>query len=232
MISADPQAEGGAKGFLIDLEYAAFLQDRRSTSTLREMTGTVYFMALERQDSDYSGKHKAYHDLESFYWSLVYTTVRYTVTNDGARSCNGIFTHRNSKSGFLADGRRQLVVLDNPRLTACIRSFGRVASKSHHARKYMTHASAIKTLDDELVKSGWPENDPALPLESLETSSNEDLGGSRRLTALMRASKEMQRLKMMRQAVLKRKAEDEDGNEQTGEVALGEPSASKRSRQQ
>ncbi|TFK52717.1 hypothetical protein OE88DRAFT_1733720 [Heliocybe sulcata] len=225
MISADPQAEGGAKGFLIDLEYAAFLQDRRPTSTLREMTGEVCFMAIERQRGHYRGEHMVYHDLESFYWSLLYTTLRHTITNYAMRSCQSIFEQPDAigKIAFLVQGQTELVVSHNPPLTACIQSFGLVAWESHHAHKYMTHASAIKTLDDELGKSGWPANDRARPFEPLETPFNEGIEESiHRLTGIVRATQEV---------YMKWKAGDADEDEQNEDVE-GEPPARKRSRQQ
>ncbi|TFK52735.1 hypothetical protein OE88DRAFT_1294286 [Heliocybe sulcata] len=237
MISVDPKAEGGAKGFIIDLEYAAFFQDRRPASTLREITGTIYFMAIERLDEDYQGEHKSHHDLESFYWSLLYTTLCHTITNRAIRDCESIFGSQDAagKVIFLLRRRSTLTVLNNPRLSACLHSFGGLVWESFQSKsavQYITHRSAINSLDEELEKPGWRENDKALPIASSEAPGKEEIGRDRKcLPAVGRLMNKADSAHTARQAAVKRKARDAAGDGQNDEVKTGESSSSKRSRQ-
>ncbi|KAJ7935470.1 hypothetical protein B0H13DRAFT_2467320, partial [Mycena leptocephala] len=83
------------KGFLIDWDYAEFtsnglknfqswFEDRAKDvnylDSLKELTGTYPFMAIELLDKA-NTRHEVHHDLESFYWLLTWITLRYTAHN-------------------------------------------------------------------------------------------------------------------------------------------------------
>ncbi|TFK52713.1 hypothetical protein OE88DRAFT_1292850 [Heliocybe sulcata] len=215
MISVASQAEGGAKGFLIDLDYAVFVNDTRATSELQELTGTADFIAVELQLGNYIGNHQPYHDLESFYWSLLYTTLRHTRTNRGPLYCDSIFSARSGlgKLGFLSPlAQAALSVDNNPRLTACLTSFGRLTWESVQIGVRITHSAAMNCLDAELKKPGWLEGDRALPLEACSKQQISDAVGENNF------SKEMHASGLARRASLKRKPGDGEGEGQEEEV--------------
>ncbi|TFK52750.1 hypothetical protein OE88DRAFT_1656305 [Heliocybe sulcata] len=233
MISVNPAAEGGAKGFSIDLEHAVFLQQKRPTSNIREMAGTFYFIAIERQRPRYSREHRAYHDLESFYWSLVYTTLRHTVTSEDPQYCVKALEGEEGfgKMAFITHIRTRLTVAFNPRLSACLKSFGEVvreSSKAESADQRMTHEAAINSLDEELEKPGWRENDKAVTFSLLDVPPEEELEHDRKEhSAVLRLMKKVDSSCTVRQAALKRKAGDEADDGQNEEVKAGESSDSK-----
>ncbi|KAI5779566.1 hypothetical protein EDC01DRAFT_305336 [Geopyxis carbonaria] len=76
MISKAPSVDG-PKGFLIDLDYAKMV-DSETRSGAPHRTGTVEFMAIEVL----SGKaiHSWRHDLESFFYVLIWTCIRNRMT--------------------------------------------------------------------------------------------------------------------------------------------------------
>ncbi|EPQ50113.1 hypothetical protein GLOTRDRAFT_51029, partial [Gloeophyllum trabeum ATCC 11539] len=75
MISADVDAEGGAKGFLIDPELAAATGMDNLQEELNHLTGTYQFTSMQRFDDD-PGQHASWNDLESFYWVVLYVVLR------------------------------------------------------------------------------------------------------------------------------------------------------------
>ncbi|EPQ50482.1 hypothetical protein GLOTRDRAFT_133855 [Gloeophyllum trabeum ATCC 11539] len=78
MISAYPDTEM-CKGFLIDMEYATVIGEAGSDGDLREITGTTQFLsaARVRQRGKELPVHETWNDLESLFWSLVYTFTHY-----------------------------------------------------------------------------------------------------------------------------------------------------------
>ncbi|KAJ7043953.1 hypothetical protein C8F04DRAFT_1175024 [Mycena alexandri] len=102
------------KGFLVDWDYAEFNQqgslifkpgfrkDQMATGTriltkasriwLSSFQGTSPFMAIQRLEAQ-NTPHEAHHDLESFYWLLIWVILRYTIHNhkDGLFACHHLF---------------------------------------------------------------------------------------------------------------------------------------------
>ncbi|KAF7297561.1 Pkinase-fungal domain-containing protein [Mycena kentingensis (nom. inval.)] len=84
------------QGFLVDYDYAEFTESGRISfdeafrhrvqltlveleKSLKDVTGTRPFMAVEILDAvPGSVKHACHHDLESFFWLLVWSMLRYT----------------------------------------------------------------------------------------------------------------------------------------------------------
>ena len=67
--------EGDPKGFLIDLDMAS-KSSSESNSGARHRTGTFDFMAIEVLERD--GHHSYRHDLESFFYLLLWVCINYT----------------------------------------------------------------------------------------------------------------------------------------------------------
>ncbi|CAK5277214.1 unnamed protein product [Mycena citricolor] len=111
------------RGFLLDYDYAEFSEEGLETlkqvharlgtvhslyypsisKTLKELTGTLSFLALdlalERADT-----HEHYHDLESFYWLLIWTVLRHTrpeIHCAGKDTCADLFGPSSSGKKFL-----------------------------------------------------------------------------------------------------------------------------------
>ena len=120
--------------------------------------------------------HELRHDLESFFWILVWIVLRHTTHSLDERACETLFNRedesecRMQKGGFLSDAQEPLVVAQNQPLTDLISEF-REACKSNIAgqkRPYdpLTHKKVLKLFDDALAQEGWPtENDHARPYE-------------------------------------------------------------------
>ncbi|PPQ92533.1 hypothetical protein CVT25_010366, partial [Psilocybe cyanescens] len=83
--SSDPeQAEISAKGILIDLDYALVTHDESGKETRREVnatghrTGTLPFMAIDILMGLVPGEeHQAHHDIESFFYILLWIMLQY-----------------------------------------------------------------------------------------------------------------------------------------------------------
>ncbi|TFK52763.1 hypothetical protein OE88DRAFT_1656333 [Heliocybe sulcata] len=83
MISAYPEKESMAKGFLIDMDYATVTGDGECEDDLREITGTTAFLSMARVQGTMNSQmapHAIWNDLESFFWVTVYIVVRHTDT--------------------------------------------------------------------------------------------------------------------------------------------------------
>ncbi|KAI0675544.1 hypothetical protein C8Q78DRAFT_1074557 [Trametes maxima] len=67
----------------------------------KERTGTYYFMAIEILKVP-EIIHNTHHDLESFYWVLLWVIVRHTNHGQGEDICNDIFKYGNDKDSASA----------------------------------------------------------------------------------------------------------------------------------
>ncbi|KAJ7729702.1 hypothetical protein DFH07DRAFT_756601, partial [Mycena maculata] len=111
------------QGFLLDWDYAEFTEaglkayqkwfperaaaDRLYTSidkSLKDMTGTLPFMAIEIIRNTVS--HGPHHDLESFYWLLIWMILRHTAHShpEGSMACSNLFDRSGNvaKLGWIA----------------------------------------------------------------------------------------------------------------------------------
>ncbi|TRM60810.1 hypothetical protein BD626DRAFT_406906, partial [Schizophyllum amplum] len=69
------------KGLLIDLDYAAFIDEKRDRTAVAHRTGTLPFMAWEILKMGDEIPHEPRHDLESFLYVLVWICVCYSGPN-------------------------------------------------------------------------------------------------------------------------------------------------------
>ena len=130
------------------------------------LQGTLYFMAIDLLSADDEVVHELRHDLESFFWLLVWLVLRHTTHSLGKRACEILFNRENEiecrmqKGGFLSDAQEPLVVALNQPLTNLISEF-REACKSNIAGQNrpsdpLTHKKVLKLFDDALAREGWP----------------------------------------------------------------------------
>ncbi|EPQ50466.1 hypothetical protein GLOTRDRAFT_141475 [Gloeophyllum trabeum ATCC 11539] len=168
MINAYPNETYTEKGFLIDPEYAAFLNDKTATSDLRRITGTIQFIAVALQQKlESDGQHKAWHDLESVYWVLIYTAGRHTKTNIPvlARIFDG--EDGEGKGSFVLTRCTTITVDGHAPLTECLRKYGKLV-RTHYLpdevpieyRNKLTHDAVLKLFEDALDSPDWPKDDP------------------------------------------------------------------------
>ena len=129
---------------------------------------------LEAEDSI----HSVHHDLESFYWVLLWIILRHTkhdckTTDDEPNPCSSVFKFgddnaaANLKRGWLAKSPSIFLTIEgNKPLTDLMHAFRilifrtSVTSLFFGQREYLTHAAVLEIFDKALDrKSEWP--DPA-----------------------------------------------------------------------
>jgi serine/threonine protein kinase len=79
--NTDKQCEDKPKGFLIDLDLAKVIGSDSSGSVHR--TGTMEFMAIEMLQVETNVPHSYRHDLESFFYVLIWICVKYELREGG-----------------------------------------------------------------------------------------------------------------------------------------------------
>ncbi|KAF8208525.1 hypothetical protein K438DRAFT_2012560 [Mycena galopus ATCC 62051] len=191
----------GLMGFLLDWDYAEFTPDglesfkkefpdrakeiHRYTpinKSLKDFTGTLPFVAIEMIDPS-NILHAAHHDLESFYWLLIWMIVRHTnhTHKDGDLACSRLFDPEGlaTKKGFIADNNfpgqhdplfqladalRELVLYQHPPQ----------AAGWNIVPILLTHETVLEAFDKHLNSEGWPKNDHALVFKtpSIDTARN------------------------------------------------------------
>ncbi|EPQ53831.1 hypothetical protein GLOTRDRAFT_131161 [Gloeophyllum trabeum ATCC 11539] len=194
MISVYPEREMGARGFLIDPELAVVDTMPDLATELHYLTGTPPFMAIDRWVDD-EADHEEWHDLESFFWVLVFVVIRHTpcyitqkrVDKPAVEFLPSLYdtypSDRNKKT-FLTDDAPNLTVVNNPPLTACIKKLASIVYSHYYPAQVkqdllpgklnqLTHAKVIATLDEFLKSAEWPSevDDAAVPFEQLERHS-------------------------------------------------------------
>ncbi|KAH9902362.1 hypothetical protein C8Q73DRAFT_633301 [Cubamyces lactineus] len=181
-------------GFIHDFDYSSMgpvktdSEDEKTTCdsdkdvNLKERTGTLYYMAielLEKQDVI----HNAEHDLESFYWVLIWVVLRHTKCEQegtpGETLCTDLFVCENAKKSMTQKKvwlqttlKTPLVVDGNDPLTKLITDFTRLLIQRDLARIHtllgyqgpepvsLAYQSVLAMFDAALApEMKWPSND-------------------------------------------------------------------------
>lgn len=120
--------------------------------------------------------HEARHDLESFYWLLLWLVLRHTEHKETGGRNDGAWMFEPGRSPVPSDPdmrkgwilrNAHVVVPGNQPLTAllrelqglCIRNF----LSAMHTVIPLTHEVVLAKFDEALARTDWPENDAALP---------------------------------------------------------------------
>ncbi|EPS93540.1 hypothetical protein FOMPIDRAFT_93727 [Fomitopsis schrenkii] len=176
-------------------EAKAEQEEWRARMKIKERTGTLYFMAIEILRSHVA--HDVRHDLESFFWLLLWVILRYTRTtrylvHDLYINVFGAQTDDSSalsKEGFLF---RMLdwEVKDNKPLTTLLSKFKDIVADQNFVRSKipLTYESVLTLFDEALASPGWPtEDDHARPFKMPSTAvlsascqDNSNVGGGSR----------------------------------------------------
>lgn len=150
------------------------------------LQGTFYFFAMALLQGKHIMKmdntviHSVHHDLESFYWVLLWIVLRHTKHNIVVQDpCQVAFEYgddqaaRNAKRGWIMDYDDKLKVLHNEPLTTLLEEFRQLIERcailapkvSPDQHQHLTHAKVLKIFDDALKRTDWPDKstDGAIP---------------------------------------------------------------------
>ena len=116
--------------------------------------------------------HLPEHDLESFFWVLVWIVLQHTDHDDseGDKACGHLFVDDNdrrsywAKLGWLADDDMCLGVRDNAPLTRLLQRFKDLIRHRYNLNAPavpLTHDTVLTIIDEALAMEGWPTDDKA-----------------------------------------------------------------------
>ncbi|KAI0668000.1 hypothetical protein C8Q78DRAFT_309560 [Trametes maxima] len=144
---------------------------------MKERTGTYYFMAIELLDIEEEASHDVQHDLESFYWVLIWIVLRHTAHTHphGRLACDNVFKFGSDidsqahKQNFVMQ-KNPVRVSDNAPLTSLLRKLTKLVSRTPgYAGRILddpaplTYDTVLPLFEEAINSTGWPENDAALP---------------------------------------------------------------------
>ncbi|RPD54991.1 hypothetical protein L226DRAFT_575346 [Lentinus tigrinus ALCF2SS1-7] len=173
ILIVDEPNEAGYVGFLHDFDYSSMTDaglGERTPASTSTAPGNVDKPELkERTDGVV---HRVHHDLESYYWLLLWLVLRHTRHNLGHALSEEVFEFGDLSvalkkkmqwlwGGFWED-EVKLVVQDNAPLTSLMANFKRLVMKMCHSRyesDLLTHQSVLDLFDQALAQPGWPTND-------------------------------------------------------------------------
>ncbi|KAI0752077.1 hypothetical protein C8Q74DRAFT_353057 [Fomes fomentarius] len=151
---------------------------------LKERAGTLYFMAVELLMPTSNILHNVHHDIESFYWVLIWVVFRHTAHTHrlGDAACAQYFKlgsdtdSHSGKLGLLMElFVSGIVVKDNAPLSLLISTFTKLVQTSLGLRCAepvpLTH-DAVLALFEEVLEMDWPEGDAALPVTLPDTRTD------------------------------------------------------------
>ncbi|KAJ7171587.1 hypothetical protein C8R43DRAFT_19730 [Mycena crocata] len=196
-----------SKGFLVDYDYAEFTEKGLAAfnqlfperaeadqlyenieKSLKDITGTPQFMAIEIMQADATTTHGPHHDLESFYWLLVWMILRHTehIHPDRARAYTYLFD-ATAKMGWIRQ-RTPINPLTSPLLLKLTERLRRSVAIQNPGDMgdiddpfmvsppppLICHEKVLELFGNTLRAAGWSEDDAALKftLPSLDQSKN------------------------------------------------------------
>ncbi|KAL1949934.1 hypothetical protein VTO73DRAFT_8815 [Trametes versicolor] len=134
----------------------------------KERTGTYYFMAYEILDVP-GIIHNTHHDLESFYWVLLWVVVRHTIHchSKGDKLCSIIFTFGDDDASAAAKMKwLETGSFDIPRnkpLTYLLNELTRIVLRNiprrEVTRELLDYDPVLKVFDNAIAMTGWPTHD-------------------------------------------------------------------------
>ncbi|KAI0324059.1 hypothetical protein GY45DRAFT_1263584 [Cubamyces sp. BRFM 1775] len=189
LVSPAANANNGAQSStalpaLYPLEHGKKIKDVKKC---KERTGTYYFIALELIDPEVKCMiHDAGHDIESFFWVLLWIVLRHTVHDhsQGRNACESTFPFgSDTQAAGMKSSRlrrtKPLLIADNPPLTDLLHDFKDLvddATKqpSHKPnrpsnRVPLTYGHVLKLFVDALRRTDWPKDDAAIPYTPVKT---------------------------------------------------------------
>ncbi|EPT02668.1 hypothetical protein FOMPIDRAFT_1105917, partial [Fomitopsis schrenkii] len=139
---------------------------KNKTEEQKQRTGTIYFMAVEILDKTFRITHEARHDLESFYWLLVWIVLRH-VTCESYRTWHELFDCPNSqiasdvKRAWLNGDEPRIIIDGNEALTELLEQFRLLCFRNAYMKEpeqRMTHNKVLRIFSFLLKRrTDWPE---------------------------------------------------------------------------
>ncbi|TFK52756.1 hypothetical protein OE88DRAFT_1656324 [Heliocybe sulcata] len=240
MLSAYPEKENGAKGFLIDMDYATVLGSKGSDDDLLEITGTTAFLSIARiEDDEEVEPHRKWNDLESFFWVTAYIVVRHAQTTYTVEKIVDLFDRGDAarRKEFIITKVHRIKFPPHPPLMRCLRNLAYLVASHYRGEFYHPdhldtlakdpnmfllndHQAFLDVIDKELKADDWPDPDiEAAPFVMAEPDSR------KALMSMMQESVESTR-RSQSQSKRKRDAETEASED------AEEENATKRARQE
>ncbi|KAJ7707700.1 hypothetical protein B0H17DRAFT_528339 [Mycena rosella] len=189
---ADDTAGLTYTAFLTDLDYSEINADDLETvkeqyahlfhdnvldtlQNLKDRTGTFKFLAIELlRSTDPPPIHRAGHDLESFYWLLVWILLRHTEHSHSSKplTCSSLFDHTSNdlaawmKKGWI--GEEILCIPGNEPLTRLLDNLNCIFDAQTRRQDPVdsTHENVLAAFDEALGMEGWPAQDASKPFFS------------------------------------------------------------------
>ncbi|KAI0826516.1 hypothetical protein BC628DRAFT_1419030 [Trametes gibbosa] len=165
-------------GFIHDFDYSAMEPDEtdpvppqgdKYNAGLKERTGTYFYMALELINPEPNTFHHPHHDLESFYWVLLWAVLRHIKCHStelgekpGQAICLTTFKSYDGKCSWLHSHSRRLNVPGNNPLMTLLRDFRALVVRAFNnpgPADQLTVDGVLKLFDDAIDLDGWPTND-------------------------------------------------------------------------
>ncbi|KAI0729832.1 hypothetical protein C8Q72DRAFT_971638 [Fomitopsis betulina] len=160
----------------------------------KQRTGTIHFMAIEILSKGFRVTHEARHDLESFYWLLVWIVLRHVKCDVKYRTWHRLFDCANSeaavdiKMAWLTGDTERITINANRPLTSLLERFRLLCQKNSNIKQSearMTHDKVLHLFAVSLRnRSVWPQNDGAIPwtMPATEPSDHPQPDGRTRTT--------------------------------------------------
>ncbi|KAI0692081.1 hypothetical protein C8T65DRAFT_745297 [Cerioporus squamosus] len=190
LILDNPSDPGSYAGFLHDFDYSSMSREvptitqfssmcateraqqllaEADAGDLKERTGTFYFIAIMLQVRR-NLEHTVGHDLESFYWVLVWVVVRHVAHAHpfGNDLCPTIFPYgdkqksHGAKTEWIMDHVHDFSIPGNAPLTDLIKELAKLVEHHYHAAS-LDYDMVLGPIEAALARDDWPENDAALP---------------------------------------------------------------------
>ncbi|KAJ7475869.1 hypothetical protein FB451DRAFT_1397263 [Mycena latifolia] len=149
---------------------------------LKDRTGTFRFLAMELiKSAGNPPLHHLKHDLESFYWLLVWILLRHT-EHDYPLTCRNVFDHANNGLAFIAKQGWivgvTFVIPGNEPLTRLLEDLRDIFEAQSKRRDPVesTHEMVLDAFEKALNMEGWPEADASIPF--IPPIENDEIGES------------------------------------------------------
>ncbi|TBU42802.1 hypothetical protein BD309DRAFT_1081192 [Dichomitus squalens] len=214
LIVDDPVEQGSFTGFIHDFDYSSMSREFPAANMaslfselllgdndggeLQKRTGTFYFMAIQLL-SDEGDIHGPHHDLQSFYWVILWVVLRHTdhTHPKGDEACPYIFD-RGERASLAAKYswlsgclRKDLCVRDNVPLTVLLKEFGdlcvqKLLSDDQPLDYDEVLAIFDKVLDSDGYRNLWPAKDAPKAYKLPDTRIKDELSSGQRLRASKR----------------------------------------------
>ncbi|TBU27776.1 hypothetical protein BD311DRAFT_788906 [Dichomitus squalens] len=208
LIVDDPAEQGSFTGFIHDFDYSSMSRDFPTNFTSaaalselltvdvdggepKERVGTFHFMSIELVAGSVIPSSPLHHDLQSFYWVLLWIALRHTDHTHpmGDKACPSIFQlgDANCVSAKLiwlhSPIRKNLSVRDNVPLTVLLKELGDLCLGTIFRDNNPLHYEDVlavfdKVLDSEGYRSLWPAEDPARAYKLPDTRRKNKLSSS------------------------------------------------------